>query len=192
MNYIPVRKENYAASEGNVSTHDDVEDLDDQQFIVHGPNIHAAQPMHSEESTADKEVSLSSDEQALHDELVNLMHQESLAKLHHDAQRTAFEEEKKRIALAKEKECANSTFTLSTAKTPPQSTGNTPTDSDDDVPKDGVFSTNSFDDEHTDTEEDGAPDYNNMDHTIDVSSTPTHRIHKIHPQSQIIGKSVGS
>ncbi|GKB30817.1 hypothetical protein Tco_0870218 [Tanacetum coccineum] len=68
-------------------------------------------------------------------------------------------------------------------------TGNTPTDSDDDVPKDGVFSTNSFDDEQTDTEEDGAPDYNNMDHTIDVSSTPTHRIHKIHPQSQIIGKS---
>ncbi|GJT13856.1 putative ribonuclease H-like domain-containing protein [Tanacetum coccineum] len=99
--------------------------LDDQQFIVHGPSIHAAQPMHSEE--------------------------QSLAKLHHDAQRTAFEEEKKRIALAKEKECANSTFTL--------------------------------------TEEDGAPDYNNMNHTIDVSSTPTLRIHKIHPQSQIIGKS---
>ncbi|GKC45612.1 putative ribonuclease H-like domain-containing protein [Tanacetum coccineum] len=189
MNYIPVRKENYADSGGNVSTHDDVEDLDDQQFIVHGPSIHAAQPMHSEERTADKEVPLSSEEQALHDELVNLMHQESLAKLHNDAQRNAFEEEKKRIALAKGKECANSTFTLSTAKTPPQSTGNTPTDSDDDVPKDGVFSTNSFDDEHTDTEEDGAPDYNNMDHTIDVSSTPTHRIHKIHPQSQIIGKS---
>ncbi|GJS57885.1 hypothetical protein Tco_0652669 [Tanacetum coccineum] len=142
-----------------------------------------------QERTADKKFSLSSEEQALHDELVNLMHQESLAKLHHDAQRTAFEEEKKRIALAKEKACANSTFTLSTAKTPPQSTGNTPTDSEDDVPKDGVFSTNSFDAEHTDTEENGVPDYNNMDHTIDVSSTPTHRIHKIHPQSQIIGKS---
>ncbi|GJW81457.1 putative ribonuclease H-like domain-containing protein [Tanacetum coccineum] len=28
-----------------------------------------------------------------------------------------------------------------------------------------------------------------MDHTIDVTSTPTLRIHKIHPQSQIIGKS---
>ncbi|GJX36217.1 putative ribonuclease H-like domain-containing protein [Tanacetum coccineum] len=189
MNYIPVRKENYADSGGNVSTHDDVEDLDDQQFIVHGPNIHAAQNTPSEERTADKEVPLSSEEQALHDELVNLMHQESLAKTHNDAQRIAFEEEKRRIALAKGKECANSTFTLSTAKTPPQSTGNTPTDSDDDVPKDGVFSTNSFDDEHTDNEEDGAPDYNNMDHTIDVSSTPTHRIHKIHPQSQIIGKS---
>ncbi|GKF64347.1 hypothetical protein Tco_0187795 [Tanacetum coccineum] len=61
--------------------------------------------------------------------------------------------------------------------------------SDDDIPKDGVFSTNSFDDESTDNEEDGAPDYTNMDHTIDVSSTPTHRIHKNHPQSQIIGKS---
>ncbi|GJZ89237.1 hypothetical protein Tco_0661019 [Tanacetum coccineum] len=62
-------------------------------------------------------------------------------------------------------------------------------DSDDDAPKDGVFSINSFDDENTDNEEDGAPDYNNMDHTIDVSSTPTLRIHKNHPQSQIIGKS---
>ncbi|GJQ95506.1 putative ribonuclease H-like domain-containing protein [Tanacetum coccineum] len=62
-------------------------------------------------------------------------------------------------------------------------------DSDDDIPKDGVFSTNSFDAENTDTEEGGAADYNNMDPTIDVTSTPTLRIHKIHPQSQIIGKS---
>ncbi|GJY62320.1 putative ribonuclease H-like domain-containing protein [Tanacetum coccineum] len=182
MNYIPVRKE-------NVSTYDDVEDLDDQQFIVHGPSIHAAQNTYSAERTADKEVPLSSEDQALHDELVSLMHQESIAKVHNDAQRTAFEEEKRRIALEKGKEGANSTFTLSTANTPSQSTGNTPTDSDDDVPKDGVFSTNSFDDENTDDEEDRAPDYNNMDLTIDVSSTPTLRIHKIHPQSQIIGKS---
>ncbi|GJR77492.1 ribonuclease H-like domain-containing protein [Tanacetum coccineum] len=120
---------------------------------------------HSEEHTADKEVPLSSDEQALHDELVSLMHQESLAKLHNDAQRNAFEKEKKRIALEKGKAIL------------------------DDVPKDGVFSTNSFDDENTDTEEGGAADYNNMDPTIDVTSTPTLRIHKIHPQSQIIGKS---
>ncbi|GJU33761.1 putative ribonuclease H-like domain-containing protein [Tanacetum coccineum] len=225
MNYIPVRKENYADSGGKVSTYDDVEDLDDQQFIVHGPSINAAQNKHSEERTADKEVPLSSEEQALHDELVSLMHQESIAKVHNDAQRNAFEEEKRRITLEKGKESANSTLTLSTANTPSQSTGNTPTgffdagqhslpssdlnlphtsgmetfpdddhmkhlsDSDDDVPKDGVFSTNSFDDENTDNEEDGAPDYNNMDHTIDVSSTPTLRIHKNHPQSQIIGKS---
>ncbi|GJT92397.1 ribonuclease H-like domain-containing protein [Tanacetum coccineum] len=167
-------------------------------FIVHGPSINAAQNKQLEEHTADKEVPLSSEEQALHDELVSLMHQESIAKVHNDAQRNAFEEEKRRISLEKEKESANSTLTLSTANTPSQSTDNTPTaddhmrnlsDSDDDVPKDGVFSTNSFDDENTDNEDDGAPDYNNMDHTIDVSSTPALRIHKNHPQSQIIGKS---
>ncbi|GJW66142.1 hypothetical protein Tco_0118026 [Tanacetum coccineum] len=68
------------------------------------------------------------------------------------AQRNAFEEEKKRIALEKGKESANSTLTLSTANTPSQSTGNTPTDSDDDVPKDGVSLQISFDDEKTDNE----------------------------------------
>ncbi|GJR43355.1 retrovirus-related pol polyprotein from transposon TNT 1-94 [Tanacetum coccineum] len=129
MNYIPVRKENYADSKEQGISCDDVEDLDDQQFIVH-----TAQPMHPEECTAAKEVSLSSEEQALHDELVSLMHQESLAKAHNDDQRIAFEEEKRRISIAKGKEQVDSTFTLSTANTPPQSTGNTPTDSDDDIP----------------------------------------------------------
>ncbi|GJU16826.1 putative ribonuclease H-like domain-containing protein [Tanacetum coccineum] len=152
MNYIPVRKENNADLGEKVSTYDDVEDLDAQQFIVHGPSINTVQHKHSEERTADKEVPLSFEEQALHDELVSLMHQESLAKLHNDAQRNAFEKEKKRIALEKGKECVDSTFTLN-------------------------------------TEEGGAADYNNMDPTIDVTSTPTLRIHKIHPQSQIIGKS---
>ncbi|GKE60398.1 ribonuclease H-like domain-containing protein, partial [Tanacetum coccineum] len=170
-----------------VSIYDDVEDLDVQQFIVYSPSINAAKNKHSEEHTADKEVPFSSEEQALHDELVSLMHQESIAKVHNDAQRNAFEEEKRRIALEKRKESANSTLTLSTTNTPSQSTGNTligffDADSDDDIPKDGVFSTNSFDDENTDNEEDGAPDCNNMDHTIDVSSTPTLRIHKDHPQ----------
>ncbi|GJX03298.1 ribonuclease H-like domain-containing protein [Tanacetum coccineum] len=47
-------------------------------------------------------------------------------------------------------------------------------DSEDDVPKDGVFFTNSFDDENTDNEEDGAADNNNLDHTIDVSSNYLH------------------
>ncbi|GJR49935.1 putative ribonuclease H-like domain-containing protein [Tanacetum coccineum] len=179
MNYIPVRKENYADSKEQGISCDDVEDMDDQQFIVH-----TTQPMPPEERTAAKEVKLSSEEQALHDELISLMHQESLAKAHNDDQRIAFEEEKRRISIAKGKEHVDSTFTLSTANTPPQSTGNTPTDSDDDTPTDGVFSTNSFD-----AEEGGVADYNNMDPTIDVPSTPTLRIHKIHPQSQIIGKS---
>ncbi|GJR91151.1 hypothetical protein Tco_0215162 [Tanacetum coccineum] len=91
--------------------------------------------------------------------------------------------EKRRISIAKGKEHVDSTFTLSTANTPPQSTGNTPTDSDDDTPTDGVFSTNSFD-----AEEGGVADYNNLDSTIDVSLSSPLRIHKIHPQSQIIGK----
>ncbi|GJZ36054.1 putative ribonuclease H-like domain-containing protein [Tanacetum coccineum] len=62
MNYIPVRKENYADSKEQGISCDDVEDLDDQQFIVH-----TAQPMHPEERTAAKEVPLSSEE-LLHDE----------------------------------------------------------------------------------------------------------------------------
>ncbi|GJV93102.1 putative ribonuclease H-like domain-containing protein, partial [Tanacetum coccineum] len=176
MNYIPVRKENYADSKEQGITCDDSEELDDQQFIVH-----TTQPIPPEESTAAKEVKLSSKDQVLHDELVSLMHQESLAKTHNDDQRIAFEEEKRRISIAKGKEQVDSTFTLSTANTPSQSTGNTPTDSDDDIPKDGIFSTNYFD-----AEEGGVADYNNMDPTIDVPSTPTLRIHKIHPQSQII------
>ncbi|GJU07417.1 putative ribonuclease H-like domain-containing protein [Tanacetum coccineum] len=99
MNYIPVRKENYADSKEQGITCDDAEDLDDQQFIVH-----TTQPMPPEERTAAKEVKLSSEDQALHDELVSLMHQESLAKAHNDDQRIAFEEEKRRISIAKGKE----------------------------------------------------------------------------------------
>ncbi|GJZ91095.1 putative ribonuclease H-like domain-containing protein [Tanacetum coccineum] len=96
------------------------------------------------------------DYQALHDELVSLMHQESLAKAHNDDQRIAFEEEKRKIFIAKGKEHVDTTFTLN-----------------------GVFSTNSFD-----AEEGGVADYNNLDPTIDVPSTPTLRIHKIHPQKE--------
>ncbi|GJV28702.1 hypothetical protein Tco_1385150 [Tanacetum coccineum] len=171
MNYIPVRKENFADSGDKASTLGDVEDLDDQQFIVH-----TAQPMHPEERTAAKEVPLSSEEQALHDELMNLMHLRILAKAQMMIKGLLiFEKEKRRISIAKGKEHVNSTFTLSTANTPPQSAGNTPTDTDDDIPKDGVFSTNSFDAENTDNEEEGVTDYTNMDPTIDVCSTPTQR-----------------
>ncbi|GJW19028.1 putative ribonuclease H-like domain-containing protein [Tanacetum coccineum] len=128
-------------------------------------HCHSAQPMHSEERTADKEVPLSSKEQALHDELMRLMHQESLAKAHNDAQRNAFEKEKRIIEqLEKGKRlCRHVLFTLSTTLTHLL--------------------------QSTDTEEGGAADYNNMDPTINVTSTPTLRIHKNHPQSQIIGNS---
>ncbi|GJS13305.1 hypothetical protein Tco_0407777 [Tanacetum coccineum] len=46
---------------------------------------------------------------------------------------------------------------------------------------------NSFDDENKESEEEIDLDLNNMDNTIDVSSSLTLRIHKNHPQSQIIG-----
>ncbi|GJU08100.1 hypothetical protein Tco_1124530 [Tanacetum coccineum] len=39
-------QENQKGKGGKVSTYDDVEDLDDQQFIVHGPSINAAQNKH--------------------------------------------------------------------------------------------------------------------------------------------------
>ncbi|GKG25044.1 hypothetical protein Tco_0395672 [Tanacetum coccineum] len=55
-------------------------------------------------------------------------------------------------------------------------------DSDDDLPKDEFFHGNSFDDENKDTEEEIDLDLNNMDNTIDVSSSLTPRIHKNHPQ----------
>ncbi|GJV34535.1 putative ribonuclease H-like domain-containing protein [Tanacetum coccineum] len=90
MNYIPVRKENYANLGDKVSTLGDVKDLDDQQFIVH-----TAQHMHPEERTAAKRIA-----------------------------------------------------------------GNTPTDTDDDIPKDGVISTNSLMLKITDTEEGELLDYN--------------------------------
>ncbi|GJV61383.1 putative ribonuclease H-like domain-containing protein [Tanacetum coccineum] len=52
MNYIPVRKENYADSKEQGITYD-AEDLDDQQFIVH-----TTQPMPPEERTAGKKKKL--------------------------------------------------------------------------------------------------------------------------------------
>ncbi|GJT31314.1 putative ribonuclease H-like domain-containing protein [Tanacetum coccineum] len=68
-----------------------------------------AQSMPPEERTAAKEVTLSSEDQALHDELVSLMHQESLAKDHNDDQRIAFEEGKEENIIAKGKEHVDST-----------------------------------------------------------------------------------
>ncbi|GJS32808.1 ribonuclease H-like domain-containing protein [Tanacetum coccineum] len=60
-------------------------------------------------------------------------------------------------------------------------------ESDDDLPKDEIFHGNSFDDENKDTEEEIDLEINNMDNTINVSSSSTLRIHKNHLQRQIIG-----
>ncbi|GJZ22948.1 hypothetical protein Tco_0559987, partial [Tanacetum coccineum] len=49
-------------------------------------------------------------------------------------------------------------------------------------PNDGIFS-GAYDDEDVGTE----AAFNNMDNTIDVSPTPTLRVHKDHPKGQILG-----
>ncbi|GJV76345.1 hypothetical protein Tco_1507929 [Tanacetum coccineum] len=106
------------------------------QFIVH-----TTQPMPPEERTAAKEVKLSSEEQALHDELINLMHQESLAKAHNDDQRIAFEEEKRRFLIAKGKETCLTTFHSKYCKyTSSKYEAITPTISDDEYSQQMVFS----------------------------------------------------
>ncbi|GJZ76656.1 putative ribonuclease H-like domain-containing protein, partial [Tanacetum coccineum] len=49
-------------------------------------------------------------------------------------------------------------------------------------PNDGIFS-GAYDDDDVGAE----ANFNNMDHTIDVSPIPTLRIHKVHPKDQILG-----
>ncbi|GJR17124.1 ribonuclease H-like domain-containing protein [Tanacetum coccineum] len=95
-------------------------------------------------------------------EFENLMLQETIAHTHMENQG---------IASEKRKEKGKEIYDLS--------------ESDDDLPKDGIFDGNSFDDENKEEEID--LDLNNMDNTIDVSSSSTLRVHNDHPQSQIIG-----
>ncbi|GJS58425.1 putative ribonuclease H-like domain-containing protein [Tanacetum coccineum] len=149
LNYIPVRKENQVDTEVKGSNSDAIEDIDDQQFIVHGTSTignkaipedvpNDVQNKDPDESAVDKEVSLTAEEQALQAELVNMMFQESIAKTQVDDQRRAFEVEKKRSASEKRKERAKGTSTLSTARpndvfestssTPFQSAANDDTD----------------------------------------------------------------
>ncbi|GKD78973.1 hypothetical protein Tco_1341594, partial [Tanacetum coccineum] len=157
------------------SNSDDFEDIDDQQFIVHGSSsignkavsgaiTNDAQNKDSDESTVFKEVPLTIEDQDLQKEFENLMLQEIIAHSHMENQG---------IASEKIKEKGKEIYDLS--------------ESDDDLPKDGIFHGNSFDDENKDTEEEIDLDLNNMDNTIDVSSSSTLRIHKNHPQSHIIG-----
>ncbi|GJT87361.1 putative ribonuclease H-like domain-containing protein [Tanacetum coccineum] len=161
MNYIPVRKENYAAFKRTKNICDEVEDFDDQQFIVHKQLSLASRGTY----LLHKEVQLVPEEPGLiHDEHCQVYASENLlCKAHNDDQRMLLKK-KRGEYYYKGKEHVNSNSMM--------------------IPKDGIFSTNSFD-----AEEGGVADYNNMDPTIDVPSTPTLRIHKIHPQSQIIGES---
>ncbi|GKA21282.1 putative ribonuclease H-like domain-containing protein [Tanacetum coccineum] len=169
LNYIPVRKENQVDTAVKQSNSVDFEDVDDQQFIVHGSSsignkavseaiTNDAQNKDSDESTVVKEVPLTIEDQDLQKEFENLMLQEIIAHTHMENQG---------IASEKRKEKGKEIYDLS--------------ESDDDLPTDGIFHGNSFDDENKDTEEEIDLDLNNMDNTIDVSSSSTLRIHKKSP-----------
>ncbi|GKE61873.1 retrovirus-related pol polyprotein from transposon TNT 1-94 [Tanacetum coccineum] len=141
LNYIPVRKENQVDTAVKQSNSVDFEDVDDQQFIVHGSSsignkavseaiTNDAQNKDSDESTVVKEVPLTREDQDLQKEFENLMLQEISAHTHMENQG---------IASEKRKEKGKEISDLS--------------ESDDDLPKDGIFHGNSFDDENKDTEE---------------------------------------
>ncbi|GKC07068.1 putative RNA-directed DNA polymerase [Tanacetum coccineum] len=136
LNYIPVRKENQVDTAVKQSNSVDFEDVDDQQFIVHGSSsignkagsgaiTNDAQNKDSDESTVDKEVPLTIEDQVLQKEFENLMLQEAIANTHMANQGNASE---------KRKEKGKEIYDLS--------------ESDDDLPKDGIFEGNSFDDEN--------------------------------------------
>ncbi|GJV53309.1 hypothetical protein Tco_1449050 [Tanacetum coccineum] len=84
LNYIPVRKENQVDTAVKQSNSVDFDDVDDQQFIVHGSSsignkavseaiTNDAQNKDSDESTVVKEVSLTIEDQDLQNEFENLM-----------------------------------------------------------------------------------------------------------------------
>ncbi|GJZ39610.1 hypothetical protein Tco_0586173, partial [Tanacetum coccineum] len=88
LNYIPVRKENQVDTAVNQSNSVDFEDVDEQQFIVHGSssfgntNVLGAIPNDAQnkdfaESTIVKEVLVSIENQDLQKEFKNLMLQET-------------------------------------------------------------------------------------------------------------------
>ncbi|GJX99491.1 hypothetical protein Tco_0356510 [Tanacetum coccineum] len=148
------------------------------------------------EDVADKvgQHQMTEDEQVLHDELEKMIDQEVVAEALDDATRPAFEEEKRNIASQKRTAQATSTNKLSTEKIPIDAStlpnADLPIDPNmpdlendsDAFSSDGIFN-GAYDDENV-----GAvADFNNMDDTINASPIPTLRIHKNHPNDQILG-----
>ncbi|MCO6517110.1 MAG: hypothetical protein J6586_11585, partial [Snodgrassella sp.] len=144
---------------------------------------------------------MSAEDQAIQEELSRMLFQETMAKLYDDEQRRAYE-----AAKIKAKETA-STLTQSTVNPfestfQPLNTSNwintdavhdpnmpdledtadpntiTLEDTDDELDQEGIFS---------DSNED--PDLTNLEDNLEVSPTPTLRIHKTHPATNIIGPS---
>ncbi|GJT82677.1 putative ribonuclease H-like domain-containing protein [Tanacetum coccineum] len=107
MNYIPVRKENYAAFKRTKNICDEVEDFDDQQFIVHKQLSLASRGTY----LLHKEVQLVPEEPGLiHDEHCQVYASENLlCKAHNDDQRMLLKK-KRGEYYYKGKEHVNSSF----------------------------------------------------------------------------------
>jgi hypothetical protein len=193
MNYVPVREENQV-----------VHNEEDLQYIVHGFNMRSEDVPDEEpidkkkstfgphstvepQSTVPPKSTVSDEDQAIQDELNRMLFQETIAKSYEDHQRRAYEAEKKKA------KGIDSTLHQSTVD-PFESTSNVldtsnwintdeltdPTmpaleDTDDELEKECIFS---------DSNED--PDFTNLEDNLEVSPTPTLRIHKDHPVSKII------
>ncbi|GKD82296.1 putative ribonuclease H-like domain-containing protein [Tanacetum coccineum] len=151
---------------------------------------------------------MTEDEQVLHDELEKMIAQEVVAKALDDATRQAFEEERGILHLKRGQlrlpiltnlvlvgaNAGESSFVYLGGQIPIDAStlpnADLPTDPNmpdleevsNAFPNDGIFS-GAYDDDDVGAE----ANFNNMDHTIDVSHIPTLRIHKVHPKDQILG-----
>ncbi|GJS99264.1 putative ribonuclease H-like domain-containing protein [Tanacetum coccineum] len=212
MNYIPVSVENQitvdaGTQESYVAGSSGKDKEPTQEYILlplhpHRPRIPVedviqdAQEKSSKNAPNDKGELDSEDiaaEQALKDDLERMVAQEMVAQAVDDATRQAFEEEKRKSASTKRAAQATSINKLNTgrpsvntANTPYVSSASTPTSANVDVSNaflnDGIFS-RAYDDDDVGAE----ANFNNIDHTIDVSLIPTLRIHKVYLKDQILG-----
>ncbi|GKF27320.1 hypothetical protein Tco_0083214, partial [Tanacetum coccineum] len=129
-------------------------------------------------------------EQVLKDDLERMVAQETAAQAVDDATRQAFEEENTPTGA----NAGESSFVYLGGQIPIDAStlpnADLPTDPNmpnlEDVSNaflnDGIFS-GAYDDDDVGAE----ANFNNMDHTIDVSPIPTLRIHKVHLKDQILG-----
>lgn len=201
MNYVPVREENQ-----------DVPTEEETQYIVHDVNLRSddkhgdnandekkstSEPQSTvtpkstvdPQSTAPPKTTVSDEDQAIQDELNRMLLQETIAKAYEDDLRRTYD-------AAMKAKGTDSTLPQSTAG-PFESTPQTldtsnwknvadlhdphmPSleDTDDELEKEGIFSYSNED-----------PDITNLEYNLEVSQTPTLRIHKDHPVSKIIGPS---
>jgi hypothetical protein len=202
MNYVPVREENqvvttaeetqYIVHDVNLRSEDKTYDRvnDEKKSTSEPQSIDAPESTVDPQSTAPPKTTVSEENQAIQDELERMLLQETIAKAYEDNLRRTYD-----AAMQKAKG-TDSTLPQSTVD-PFESTShvldtsnwknaddlhdpNMPAleDTDDELEKEGIFS---------DSNED--PDITNLEYNLEVSPTPTLKIHKDHPVNKIIGPS---